>query len=228
MRVCLACAFFRARQRFDRGAGKFRVVTQVVDFTADEPSDCASHDHVGREVPLSHHARCAHGGGQAIGKKLAERAWVFVRDHAGNRPSDRRMVGREGLAVAKERSLCVLEGCFSSECIVQGCGDAEAVQRGLSSENARFAVVIVMRVSTQKIQSTTGANHGVKDIVRHADVSAYIPWIARQSLDCRAITCEKASRCRSQREQPCAILPAEMSGACPNRSLIEKYISCER
>src|SRR5216683_3651907 len=103
------------------------------DLAANQPSNRTAHNNIRGKMLFSEDARCAHGRGQAIDRKLCKRTGIFVGDDAGDGPGYRRVVRWKRDAMLKKiAEPLALVGALSSKRVFECRIDGKTVDRGFS------------------------------------------------------------------------------------------------
>ena len=143
--------------------GDFRVAVMRVGaegLPADIPAEGATQNHVGSEVLMPHKAGSAYASCRAVGQHLCQRAGILMSDHTRNRPTDRRVLGRERSPALKKMSLAAArKGALPTEGILEDFRIEECVDAGFSAKKSGFALLIVVREVSQHKHSSTDASH---------------------------------------------------------------------
>src|ERR1017187_4458470 len=136
------------------------------DLPADIPPQGAAYDCVRCPVLMPHNPRSAHPSGQAVSQELGQGAGIFVSNHAGNRPTDGSVLGRERNSTLEKLPLSVAgKRAVPSEGVFEGFRIQERVNAGFSTEKSRFAFLIVVRqVSPEEHSSTRGSHYSESGI----------------------------------------------------------------
>src|SRR6266446_3520527 len=109
---------------------------------------------------LAGYARGANRRSQTVNKYRRERARIFVRDHAGDRPR-RRCVFRweRDTTLAESSPVIILQRAFAAEGVLH-CKDwSQAVDRRFTCQDAGFNLMIVVREMSPQIHSAANAQH---------------------------------------------------------------------
>src|SRR5437868_6985575 len=109
----------------------------------------------------------AHSARRAIDEQLCEGTWIFMSNHAGYRPADRRMLRRKRVTAFKKASPAIAHPrTISSCCVFQDFGIDPCIDGGFSSKQSRFALILVLGdVSPQK-QPGPSANKECETSIR--------------------------------------------------------------
>src|SRR5580658_11113995 len=94
---------------------------------------------------MSHNPRSTHSTRQPVGQTLGQRTGIFVSNHAGDCPTDRRMLGRERSPALKELSPAIArKGAVASEGILEDLRVQQRVDAGFSTEQPGFALLLIV------------------------------------------------------------------------------------
>src|SRR6266851_10291698 len=109
---------------------------------------------------LAGYARGANRRSQTVNKYRRERARIFVRDHAGDRPRGRCVFRWErDASLAESSPVIVLQRALAAEGVLHSIDWGQAVDCRFAGEDAGFDLVIVVRDMPQYIQVAADADH---------------------------------------------------------------------
>ena len=116
----------------------------AVDLPADVPAQSTSYKSIRSKMLIAGDASKCHSGSQAVRKQLGERPRILVREHAGSRPGENRVLGWKGISATKKRAVTValkrtLALRDSFQCESNRC----AVDHGLAREKSCLTQMIV-------------------------------------------------------------------------------------
>ena len=137
-----------------------------INLASEVPAQRTSHHSVGCEVLFAGDTGQRHCRSQPVGSQLAQWSWVFMGDHTGDGPGERRVLGREGVSTLEESPVSVShQRPRPLRNTLEKVIDSRAVYGCFPGKKAGLPHVVVVREVTPQERCAPCADEGIGRVI---------------------------------------------------------------